>query len=70
MSRLGLRRLLLILGPIAAIWAVVVELSGGFFLGLGSVRILSSREPGNPALIALLSALAAWALTPRATVSV
>ena len=57
-----LRRALLILCALAAIWAVAVALTGGFVVYLNSVRV-SSRNPRNAAVIALLSALAVWALT-------
>jgi hypothetical protein len=60
------RRILLILCPLAAIWAVAVALSGGFVVRVGSFRVLSSRDPWNPAIIAALSGLAAWAFTPPA----
>jgi hypothetical protein len=63
-NRLRLRRALLVLCPLAAIWAVFVSLSEGFRLEIGSMRILSSRSAQNPALIAIMSGLAAWALTP------
>ncbi len=52
--------LLVMVAGLAAIWTIVVILSGGFVLRIGSVRILSSRGARNPAIIAALSALAAW----------
>jgi hypothetical protein len=57
-----LRWALLILCALATIWAVGVALTGGFVVYLNSIRF-SSRNPRNAAVIALLSALAAWALT-------
>lgn len=66
MNRLRLRRRLLILCLLAAVWAAIVLLSGGFLLELGSIRILSSRNPQNPTVIALMSGLCAWLLTPAA----
>ena len=66
MNRLRLRRFLLILGPLFAVWAAIVWLTGGFLLEFGSLRVLSSRNPDNPAFLALICAIAAWALTPRA----
>jgi hypothetical protein len=58
-----LRRALLALSALAALWAAVVWITGGFVAYVGSLPI-TSRNPRNPALIALLSALAARAL-PR-----
>ena len=46
---------------LAALWAVAIYSTGGFVIRLDSVRI-TSRSPLNPALIALLSGMAAWAL--------
>ena len=48
----------------AAAWAAVLELTGGFYFELGSIR-LSSRRPWNAVVISLLSALAVWALSAR-----
>jgi hypothetical protein len=58
-----LRRALLALSALAALWAAVVWITSGFVVHVGSLPI-TSRNPRNPALIALLSALAARAL-PR-----
>jgi hypothetical protein len=57
-----LRRALLILGALTAIWVVMVALTGGFAGRLGPLRI-SSRNPRNAVLIALLSALGVSGLT-------
>ncbi len=55
------RRGLLVLGALAALWAAVVALTGGFVISFDQIRV-SSRNPRNVVLIALLSGLAAWAL--------
>jgi len=57
-----LRRMLLALSVVAAGWAVAVALTGGFGFRHGAFR-LSSRNPRNPLLIAVLGALASWALS-------
>jgi hypothetical protein len=54
-------RLLVVCG-IAAAWSIVVAVSGGFVLEWGSVRLLASREPRNPAALALLIWNAWWLL--------
>ena len=59
------RRALLVLCGAASLWAVAVALLGGFALTIGPIRV-SSHNPSNPAVIALLSALAATALTLNA----
>src|SRR5436190_14889818 len=66
MSRVRLRRLLLILCPLVAAWTVIVRLTGGILLEVGSIRILSSRNPQNPTIMAIVCGLTAWALTPPA----
>ena len=48
----------------AAVWAAGLELTGGFYLELGPIR-LSSRRPWNAVVISLLSALAVSALSAR-----
>jgi hypothetical protein len=60
------RRTLLTLSLVATAWALLVVASGGFVLQIGSVRLLSSREPRNALIVAVVSALAAAALTPHA----
>ena len=57
----GLRHVFVLVATLATIWALAVILSGGFVVKLGSFRILSSRSARNPAIIAVLSGLAAWA---------
>jgi len=57
-----LRRMLLALSVVAAGWAVAVALTGGFGFRLGAFR-LSSRNPRNPLLIAMLGALASLGLS-------
>ncbi|HVH26543.1 MAG TPA: STT3 domain-containing protein [Vicinamibacterales bacterium] len=63
MSRL--RYFLIVLCALAVTWALVVAFSGRVVLRFGSFRVLSSREPWTAVTIALLSGLAAWALTPQ-----
>lgn len=58
------RRALLVLCAIAATWALVVPLTGGFMFRVGAVRI-SSRNPLNGIIIALVAALAAGVLSVR-----
>jgi hypothetical protein len=58
-----LRRTLLVVCTFAAVWAIVVRSTGGFALYLAGTR-LSSRRPGPAALLALLSGVAAWMLSP------
>jgi len=57
-------RLLLISAALVLLWAWGISFSGGFFFRLGQVRI-SSRNPNNPLLIALLGVVAAWVAAPR-----
>ena len=60
-----LRQTLLVLCAIASAWAVVLALTGGFVVTILSIRV-SSRNPLNAVLIALISGLAGWALpAPR-----
>jgi hypothetical protein len=47
---------------LAAVWAAVLVLTGGFFVRLGAIRI-SSQNPRNAVLISLLSALVVWVLS-------
>ncbi|HEY6360512.1 MAG TPA: hypothetical protein VIX63_05380, partial [Vicinamibacterales bacterium] len=59
------RSTLLVLCAIASAWALMLALTGGFVVTILSIRV-SSRNPRNAVLIALLSGLAAWALpAPR-----
>jgi hypothetical protein len=60
------RQILLLSSVIAAVWAIVVRLSGGLVLQVGSFQVFSSRDPERAAIIALLSAIGAWLLTPLA----
>jgi hypothetical protein len=59
-----LRRILAVLCAVAAAWAAVVALTGGFRVHLGSIRV-SSRSVWNPLAIASLSAVAVWAMSAR-----
>lgn len=56
-----LRRVLLVCAAAAVIWAIVVALTGGFFVRIGPIRI-SSRDPGNALLAAIACGLAMWAM--------
>lgn len=56
-----LRRALLIVCAAAAVWAMAVILTGGFVADVFGVTV-SSRNARNPALLALLSGVVAWAL--------
>ena len=60
-----LRRIVLALVGVAAAWASVVSLTGGFVVWLGPLR-LSSRNPRNALLAATVCAIAVWVLSsPR-----
>jgi len=60
-----LRRALLGLCALAAVWAGIVALGGGFIVSIGAIQ-LSSRNPLNPTVIAVLSGIGVWALSrPR-----
>jgi hypothetical protein len=59
-----LRRIVLSLAVAAALWAALAALTGGGSIQLGAIRI-SSRNPRNPFLTALLAAALAWAIAPR-----
>jgi hypothetical protein len=56
-----IRRALLVLCTLALIWAALLDITSGFVVRLGPIRI-TSRNPLNPFLIALLSGLAACVL--------
>jgi len=56
-----MRRTLSLLAVAAALWALVVHLTGGVLLRVGGVR-LSSRSALNPALAALVSGALTWVL--------
>jgi hypothetical protein len=56
-----LRRALVAVCMLAATWAAVVILTGGFIVFLYSLQV-SSRNPRTPLLLALVSGGAAWAL--------
>ena len=49
---------------LAAVWAIVVALTGGFFLYIGPVRV-SSRNPRNAAGVAVLAAIVVAGLSWR-----
>ena len=55
------RRFFVALFALGAFWTVIVTLSGGFILTVGSFR-LSSRSPWNPAIATAALAAVAWAL--------
>jgi len=57
-----LRRLLVVLGAIALVWAATVQFTGGFFIEFGPL-VLSSRRTTPALLIALVCLGAAAALT-------
>jgi hypothetical protein len=63
MSRLS--RGLVALCVLAAAWAALLALTGGFDLAVGPVRV-SSRSPLNPLLVAIASGLGAWSVSIRA----
>jgi hypothetical protein len=58
-----LRRVVLSIAVVAALWAALAALTGGGAIQLGAIRI-SSRNPRNPLLAALLAAALAWAIAP------
>ena len=49
---------------LAAVWAIVVALTGGFFIGIGPVRV-SSRNPRDALGVAVLAAIVAAGLSWR-----
>jgi hypothetical protein len=59
-----LRRALTSICALAVLWAALVAITGGFILHLGGMP-LTSRNPRNPLLIAIMAAIAAWALPGR-----
>jgi hypothetical protein len=59
-----LRRFCVYTACAAAAWAAVVGASGGISIALGPVH-LSTRNPRNPTLVALLALAAAWTLAPK-----
>ncbi len=63
-SRSRVRQAALMLSAAAGAWALIVALTGGFFMRLGPVRI-SSRSVANPGIAALVAAAAAWLLATR-----
>lgn len=60
------RRALLTVAAVAALWALVVTLTGGVSIELGPLNI-SSRNPRNPALAAGVLVAVLWAIAPRGT---
>jgi hypothetical protein len=58
------RRFLAATCLLATVWTMVLTLGGGFAIDLPGVT-LSSRNPRNPALLALISGAVAWALPMR-----
>ncbi len=61
-TRARVRRSLLALSALAATWAMTVAVTGGFLLRLGSIR-LSSRRWYAAAIVALVTAAAAWLMS-------
>ncbi len=57
-----LYRVLCALCALAALWAAMVWLTGGFRAELGGLRI-SSRRPGDAVVMSLLCGMLAWLLT-------
>lgn len=57
-----LYRVLCALCALAAVWAVLLSLTGGFLVELGGLRI-ASRRPRNAVLISLLCAMLVWLLS-------
>lgn len=49
---------------LAVLWAALVAITGGFVLHLAGLPV-TSRNPRNPLLIAIMAAIAAWALPGR-----
>src|SRR6266542_2129487 len=56
-----LRSALIGICGLLTLWAAVVTVTKGFVIHVMGIAV-SSRDPRNPALLAILSALAAWAL--------
>jgi hypothetical protein len=57
-----LRRILIVLAGLVLAWAVAAARTGGFIVELSAFR-LSSRNPRNVLIIAVLMAAAAWRLS-------
>jgi len=60
-----LRRIAFCAAVAAACWALIAWATGGVSLHLGAIQI-SSRNPRNPFLLAVLFLAAAWGFAPRA----
>ncbi|MGE5833811.1 MAG: hypothetical protein ACM4AI_04990, partial [Acidobacteriota bacterium] len=66
MSRTArIRGVLLVVAGLAAVWAGVAALTGGFFWEIGPLRI-SSRDPWRPLMVAIAAGAGALALTDPA----
>jgi hypothetical protein len=59
-----LRRALTSICALSVLWATLVAITGGFVLHLAGTPV-TSRNPRNPLLIAIMAAIAAWALPGR-----
>jgi len=60
-QRIRIRRVLLVVCAMAGVWAILMSLTGGFVVRIGSMRV-SSRTPVNAIVLALVAGLAAVAL--------
>ena len=63
-SRSTSSRVLLITVSLTLLWAWAISFTGGFLIEIGPARI-SSRNPQNPILLAIIAFAAAWVLAPR-----
>jgi hypothetical protein len=62
-NTITIRRALLSAAALAVVWALVIAVTGGFYLQLGPIRF-SSRRPLNPLLMAVAAAVG-WLLLLR-----
>ena len=59
-------RFLVVLCALTTLWSVVLLLTGGFHVELGPIQI-SSRAPRLPLILAIVSGVAAWAMSMDGT---
>lgn len=64
-GRRRLWRFFFTLAVIAAVWALVITATGGIVIGHGITRF-TARSPQPPLRVAIVSAVAMWALLPKA----
>ena len=65
-ARTRLRLLLATAAGLATAWAGIVAVQGRFVVQVGSLRLLSSRSPQGPLVLAAVAAFGAWRLSTPA----